>query len=206
MEESTKRQHYEPGHDRREAIARAARALIVEKGFEGLRMRDIAERVGINIATLHYHIPGKEALIALVTQSIRDDFVAQHLSHPQQTLSALERCKLEFDDFRDTIASKPELHAVFSELIGRARRDEAIRDAIRPMLDKWQAIFAGILKEGQEDGVFRAGMDAEAASGMIVGALMNYGLTIQASVEAIDRLEAEFFRAISAPSTKDIPK
>ena len=62
---------------RRPAIAAAARALIAERGFEGLRTRDIAERVGINVATLHYHVPSKEALIELVAQSMRDDFIAQ---------------------------------------------------------------------------------------------------------------------------------
>lgn len=45
--------------DRRAEIAAAARGLIVEKGLEGLRARDIAERVGINIATLHYHVPSR---------------------------------------------------------------------------------------------------------------------------------------------------
>ena len=62
---------------RRPAIAAAARALIAERGFEGLRTRDIAERVGINVATLHYHVPTKEALIEIVAQSMRDDFIAQ---------------------------------------------------------------------------------------------------------------------------------
>src|SRR5689334_2030914 len=65
-----------PTDDRRDAIARAARALIVEKGVEGLRTRDIADRVGINIATLHYHVPSKEALIELIasllTQGVSD--------------------------------------------------------------------------------------------------------------------------------------
>ncbi len=60
--------------DRRLAIAAAARAIIIEKGLEGLRTRDIALRVGINVATLHYHVPSKEALIALVADSLHRDF------------------------------------------------------------------------------------------------------------------------------------
>ena len=62
------------GDDRRDAIARAARSLIVEKGVEGLRTRDIADRVGINIATLHYHVPTKEALIELVTPTFTNSW------------------------------------------------------------------------------------------------------------------------------------
>ena len=84
----------ESGEDRRLAIARAARAIIVEKGLEGLRMRDIAARVGINIATLHYHVPSKEALVALVAESLRRDFRAQALRHPRQGKSGLEQLRL----------------------------------------------------------------------------------------------------------------
>ena len=40
------------------------------KGVEGLRTRDIAERVGINFATLHYHVPSKEALIEFLADKV----------------------------------------------------------------------------------------------------------------------------------------
>ena len=76
---------------RRPAIAAAARALIAERGFEGLRTRDIAERVGINVATLHYHVPSKEALIGLVAQSMRDDFIAQSKAWRRDGLTPLQR-------------------------------------------------------------------------------------------------------------------
>ena len=45
--EQTQIPRRESGDERRIAIAHAARALIIEKGLEGLRTRDIAERVGI---------------------------------------------------------------------------------------------------------------------------------------------------------------
>ena len=90
----------ESGDERRLAIAHAARALIVEKGLEGLRTRDIAERVGINIATLHYHVPTKEALVTLVAASLRDDFKAQALRHPKAGLNAADQLQQEFNEFR----------------------------------------------------------------------------------------------------------
>src|SRR3954463_15801276 len=105
-----------PNDDRRAAIARAARALIVEKGVEGLRTRDIADRVGINVATLHYHVPTKEALIELVAESLRDAFIQQSIDRPREHLSAAERMDLEFVDFREIALEKPEILLVFSEL------------------------------------------------------------------------------------------
>ncbi len=76
MKSTAKDKSSVPTADRRREIAAAARSLIAERGFEGLRTRDIAARVGINVATLHYHVPTKEALIGLVAQSLRDDFIA----------------------------------------------------------------------------------------------------------------------------------
>src|SRR5438132_13994661 len=49
--------------ERQEALVQAAYELLAERGFEGLRTRDIAAKVGVNIATLHYYYPTKEKLI-----------------------------------------------------------------------------------------------------------------------------------------------
>src|SRR5260370_42642291 len=49
--------------DRRGALVRAAYNQIAERGFEGLRTREVAGEAGVNIATLHYYFPTKENLI-----------------------------------------------------------------------------------------------------------------------------------------------
>src|SRR5690554_2908350 len=118
--DATKR---ESADDRRKAIAAATRALIVEKGFEGLRTRDIAERVGINIATLHYHVPSKAALIDLVCETMKEEFRAQSELRPRKHLPAAEQLDHEFYDFWEIFVDKKELMAVMSELTERARRD-----------------------------------------------------------------------------------
>src|SRR5215813_10753264 len=109
MIENVLLQKRESTDERRAEIAAAARALIVEKGVEGLRTRDIAERVGINIATLHYHVPSKEALIELVAESLQDAFIQQTIDRPRAHLSAAERMELEFVDFREIALERPEI-------------------------------------------------------------------------------------------------
>src|SRR6478752_5112118 len=120
---------------RRPAIAAAARALIAERGFEGLRTRDIAERVGINVATLHYHVPTKEALIEIVAQSMRDDFIAQGKAWRRAGRTPLQELQAEFAEFRDTMEHNPQLFAVLAEMVERARRDPRIDAAVRPLLN-----------------------------------------------------------------------
>src|SRR5688572_3303612 len=112
--------------DRRRAIAAAARALIVEKGFEGLRTRDIAERVGINIATLHYHVPSKEALIGLVAETMRAEFRAQSIARPRAHLLPAEQLEHEFYDFEEMFTERQELIGLLSEMMERARRDPVV--------------------------------------------------------------------------------
>lgn len=163
----------ESGDDRREAIARAARSLIVEKGLEGLRTRDIALRVGINIATLHYHVPSKEALIALVAESIRDDFRIQAQRQQREGKSALGLLRLEFADFREVVEDMPELIIVMSEMMERARRDPVVSAIMAPLHDFWRQQFVDIFSLGIEDGSFRSNLDPLAAAFITTGALVD---------------------------------
>jgi len=54
----------------KERILQVAEELFAQKGFEGTRTRDIAEQVGINISTLHFHWKSKEELYAAVYQNL----------------------------------------------------------------------------------------------------------------------------------------
>lgn len=188
---------------RRIEIAAAARALIAERGFEGLRTRDIAERVGINIATLHYHVPSKEALVELVAQSLRDAFKAQYLSRPRDGLSALEVLRLEFADFRETIAGGGEPFIVLSELSERARRDPRIADIMRPMQAFWYGQIAEILARGRADGSFRADLDPPAAAAMVIGGMIASQRSPGDSLASFDRVASELERAVKNPTPQD---
>jgi len=185
----------ESGGDRRIAIALAARQIIVEKGLEGLRTRDIADRVGINIATLHYHVPSKEALVALVAESLRLDFQAQALRHPREGRNGLELLHLEFEDFRETVVDMPELIIILTELVERARRDVAVAGIMLPMRDFWREQFADIFRRGMADGSFRPDLDPEAAALITTGALSDCWRQSKEALPLLDRVQAELERA-----------
>lgn len=52
----------EKDEDTRERILRAAREVFQERGMDGARMQEIADRAGINKAMLHYYFANKEEL------------------------------------------------------------------------------------------------------------------------------------------------
>ena len=182
--------------DRQKAIAAAACVLIAERGFEGLRTRDIAERVGINVATLHYHVPTKQALVRLVAQSLREDFVAQHTRRPREGLSAAARLDLEFTDFRDLFTTGRQLLTVMAELALRATRDDEVAAEILPMQAGWNDQIETLLAEGRADGSFHSHIDPAAAATVVIGSMTACLRHPGRSLDHLDTVFAQLRRAI----------
>src|SRR5438046_984796 len=107
---------------RRDELVLAAYREIAENGFEGLRTREVAGVVGVNVATLHYYFPSKEDLIKAV--------VGHAMSRFQSTLategSAIERLRGHFTGLRRLAREEPQLFATMAELMLRASRDKAL--------------------------------------------------------------------------------
>lgn len=60
--------------EQREKLLQAAYDLVADVGVSGLRTRDIAERAGVNSATLHYCFAGKDALLQALYEFIISKF------------------------------------------------------------------------------------------------------------------------------------
>jgi AcrR family transcriptional regulator len=163
--------------ERRASLVRAAYDIIAAEGFERLRTRDVADRVGINVGTLHYYFPTKEALIeavALYLATLFQSIGAQGRAKTEEGL-ALDRIKREFADHDYYQDSRSEMITVMQELNLRAKRDPAIRQILEPMKDAWRANVATIIAAGVRDGSIREDIDAAAAAGIIVMSLWGIG-------------------------------
>lgn len=190
----------ENGDDRRAGIAAAARALIVEKGMAGLRMRDIAERVGINIATLHYHVPTKAALVRLVAETLIDDFHAQHVVRPRDRLPPAALLEHEFADFHEAFVEHSEIGRLMVEFLALRHRDGEIRSVIDPMLRVWTQMIADILAHGVAEGSFRPDLDPPMAAEMMTGTLLGYCHHPAPGADVFQRLTSELKRAVANPN------
>src|SRR5919201_6716908 len=119
----------------REALVLAAYRELAERGFEGLRTREIAAAVGVNIATLHYYFPHKQDLVRSVVGHAMARFRSTLLAEGP----ASERLRAHFDGIRRLSREEPELFAVMGELALRASRDAAIATILRKTDDTWHA-------------------------------------------------------------------
>jgi AcrR family transcriptional regulator len=154
--------------DRRRQIVETAFDTIAEKGFEGLRTRDVAERVGINSATLHHYFPSKEALVEGVADHLERLYARTRAPTRE---GALGKLRQEFADVAFFRHEHPRTWAVSREFMLRAPRDPTVAAVITRLNERWCASVEHILAEGRDAGVFRAIRDPAAAAVAVVGAL-----------------------------------
>lgn len=150
--------------DRREQISQAAFASIAERGFEGLRMRDVAERAGVNIATVHYYYASKEQLIHAAYGELQARFRAT----TPAAGTAAERLTAHLQGVRDLLLEDSALRGVLAEIALRARRDPELEKAVRQVEDAWFDEVRALLLAGLEDGSWTVPLDPDAAAALVL--------------------------------------
>lgn len=145
----------------RRAILDAAAALFLEHGYEGLSMRQIAERIGYSATTIYRYYEDRDDLLFAIVQ---DGFLrfgrqlakaAQSSGDPRERLTALGHAYIEFG------LKNP----VYYRLMFMQRFDflfESRAEQQAPMIDSF-AVLRGAVEQAMQAGSLRQG-DAETTS------------------------------------------
>jgi AcrR family transcriptional regulator len=152
---------------RRHELVQAAFNQIAKHGFEGLRTRDVATEVGVNIATLHYYFPTKESLIRGVVEYAMARFrstLAPHGSPSDQLRNYLRAV-------RKLLAEEPALGSVMGELAVRSARDKSIAAIMTEMYGVWHVTTRGLLRRAVKEGHLRPELDSDGVAALIVSTL-----------------------------------
>jgi len=157
---------------RRKELVVAAFNRISAHGFEGLRTRDVADDAGVNIATLHYYFPTKEALIRGVLEHAMGRFrttLAPHGSPSDQLRNHLRAV-------RKLMAAEPELSIVLGELAMRSARDKSIATIMAETNEAWHLTMRGLLRRAVKEGSLRPELDSDAVAALVIATLR--GMTL----------------------------
>lgn len=161
---------------RRRDLLDSAFTIIGEKGLEGLRTREVAERAGVNISTLFYYFGSKDALLVEVVRHVQQVFSAPSVSG-----------EVPYADLRSHLANawarfqaSPSLAVVLQELMLRARRDEEVRQALAEVLEHWSAVVRDLIRRGVDEGAFDSTLDVGEAAALVtsfvIGASLRLGV------------------------------
>jgi len=146
------------------AILDAARDLLIEEGFSGLRLEHVAARAGVGKATIYRHWGSRqelalELLIELaephIEVAVTGDTHAELLATVMNPVRAMTETSFGpvIRSLLSEIAMDPELGDRFRETVVRARRAEVAR----------------VMARGIERGDLREGADLSVATELLVG-------------------------------------
>src|SRR5437879_11812369 len=150
--------------DREQALVQAAFNQIAERGFEGLRTREVAAGVGLNIATLHYYFPTKEALIRGVVAHAMDRFRSTLAPHG----SPADQLRNHLRAVRKLLRAEPEVGAVMGRLALRSALDPSLARILGAAFQAWQRTLRGLLQRAARDGHLARDLDYDDVAALIM--------------------------------------
>ncbi len=151
-------------------ILDAAERLVQTRGFNGFSYADIATRLKISKASLHYHFPSKAEL--------GEALIARYAARFAQALDALDRRQLDARAKLDAYTSlyADVLHGQRMCLCGMLAAEyqtlpKPMRETVIRFFDENEAWLTRVLEQGEREGTVRLTGSAREAAQMIVSGL-----------------------------------
>jgi AcrR family transcriptional regulator len=168
---------------RREQMLQAALEVISARGYADTRIADVAERAGVSPALVIYYFKIKDQLLTEAIRYYEDAWYAIGQRRMQRLASAAARLE-EFVAMScladDELEPEPAWQLWLDFWAQAARNDEVGR--VREKSDeRWRAIIAALVQEGQQSGEFRGEIDAVDFA-ICLSSLLD-GLTIQIALD-----------------------
>jgi len=141
--------------NRKDLIHQTAQNLFRQNGYAATSMRDLAEGVGIEAASLYSHIKSKEEILQYICFKMADEFfegleeIETSDFAPEKKLYAAIKKHLE------VIANNRDAAAVFFH--DWRHLSEPFLSDFRQMRRRYENSFRHIINEGMESGIFKKG-------------------------------------------------
>jgi TetR/AcrR family transcriptional repressor of nem operon len=156
--------------DTRSAILQEAEFLIRTRGYSAFSYADLAERVVITKASVHYYFPTKEDLIVVLVQEYLERFVATleqiKQRHPGPGLRLRAYADLFLDGFENGML--PLCGALSAE---RSALPPSMHPKIHEFFEIHLRWLAGVLEEGLAAGSLRAGVAPDQVALLLLSTL-----------------------------------
>lgn len=138
---------------RKAELVQIALEMIQERGFDGLRIRDVADAAGVSTATIHYYFDDLDGLMAEIHALVVDRYI-----------SARQAAIAGIDDARDQMTamirggapnSADDAVTVAAYQVGVIRRTNPLQVQLRSSYNDQQVLlYVGILSLGIGQGHF----------------------------------------------------
>jgi AcrR family transcriptional regulator len=147
---------------RRAEILDAAVGVVLERGFAGTRVIDVAHALGISSGLVHYHFDSKDELLAETLRHAADADIARlekAVAQLDDPLRRLDRVLREYlpEQRRD------QSWVIWVDAWGQAIRNERLRNILSELDLAWSGALETVLHDGVAAGAFQCPDPAGAA-------------------------------------------
>jgi AcrR family transcriptional regulator len=140
--------------EQRDHVLGSAERLVAVRGFERVRLRDVAKEAGVSIGSLQHHFETRDGLLreTFMWSATRrlDQWAADAAAldgDPWERLKAMLERVFEVDDFQMR-------STVWIEFSAAAARDDDVREVMADLYERWRAPLRVTIREGVEAGIF----------------------------------------------------
>ena len=135
------------------SILDTAAGVFANQGYAGARMDDIADRAGVNKATIYYHIGGKQMLYGEVLHNLIGGAVGRLAEHLQTVADPETKLQAFIRTIAQTIDADPRIPPLMMrEIITGGMR---LTETVAQDMGRLVGLVTGIMNDGIEAGVFR---------------------------------------------------
>jgi TetR/AcrR family transcriptional regulator len=126
-------------------IAETARELFIEKGFDGVKMQELANRAGVNKGLLHHYFNNKKSLFETVFTEAIDQLFGKIQSSLNKEGNIISKINAIVDAYFDMLIANPKLPVfVFFELNKSPERIKELFNSKRIGI-----LIEGLMKENK---------------------------------------------------------
>ncbi|TBX65183.1 TetR/AcrR family transcriptional regulator [Flavobacterium silvisoli] len=154
-------------------ILQVAEQLFAEEGFDGTSVRDIAKKANINIAMISYYFGSKEKLLeSLVLYRISG--MRMHLENLyQENISPIEKIEKLIVYYIERVNKNRCMYQILHFELSNKKREINL-EAFTEVKNQNLKFLEGIIKEGQEQGMFQSDINVTLLPTIIIGSFIHF--------------------------------
>ncbi len=159
---------------RRIEILEATRQVVLDKGFGGTRIKDVADALNVSTGLVHYHFASKDELLAETMRYAADADIRRLEKSVAAGSDPVERIDRVLREYLP--GPRDQSWTLWIDAWGEALRNATLREISEELDQAWVALLERVIRDGVTARRFRT--DDPAGSAWRLAALMD-GLGLQ---------------------------
>jgi len=158
-------------------------------GYQGASIDRIAKAAGLTKGAIYYHFKDKEELLFAAVKNRVGQFERRVISDIGAVKDAVTALRHVTDVCLEHATKSNHRRMIITLMVEAFGTNARLSAQFRDMMRRFRAFLRGIIEIGQQQGVFRADVNAATAAGVYAGAVMGAEIEYYQDPAAVDLTE-----------------